>query len=117
MKRKSSGLRLTDAGRQRLRDELEELRVQIDSFEARLKEELEHRDDLNWYVTYQELAVLRRRAAVLESSLQDDSAVREAAPDGVVRTAGEVRGRPSRNGGRGREAGRGVSSSRHGGHE
>jgi transcription elongation factor GreA len=76
-------IRLSTSGRKRLRAELISIRAQIDALDLRLKEELQHKDDLNWYVTAQELATLRHRSAELESTLASE-------PENAERTPGKV---------------------------
>jgi transcription elongation factor GreA len=72
MNNSASSIRLTTAGRERLRAELNSLRMQIRGLDLRLREELQHKDDLSSYSTSQELALLRYRADELEATLESE---------------------------------------------
>jgi transcription elongation GreA/GreB family factor len=67
---------LTPAGRRRLEKELERLRERLNEATERLRQELRDTDDLNWYSTQEELALMRSRIAELQEALV-------AEPDGT----------------------------------
>jgi transcription elongation GreA/GreB family factor len=50
----------------------------------RLQQELEHRDDLHWYVTQQEISQLRSRIGELESVLEDSPMAAPQSTEDVV---------------------------------
>src|SRR5688572_10043860 len=57
---------LTPSGRQRIRDEQARLRRRQAAATERLKQELQDKDDLNWYLTQEELGQIQSRLEDLE---------------------------------------------------
>jgi transcription elongation factor GreA len=74
---------ITSFGRQKLYDERSRLVERLQDSEGRLQQEMQHRDDLHWYDTQQEISQMRRRLDELELVLAEPVAVMEPA-DGVV---------------------------------
>jgi transcription elongation GreA/GreB family factor len=75
---------ITLVGRQKLCDERDRLRARLEDSEKRLQQELEHRDDLHWYATQQEISQLRSRIEELESFLEDAPKVSAPSTEDVV---------------------------------
>ncbi|HEX5140069.1 MAG TPA: GreA/GreB family elongation factor, partial [Dehalococcoidia bacterium] len=84
---------ITLEGRERLRSDLDRLHEQREQISARLREEMQHRDeDFNQYVSTQELAQLLGRITHIESLLD---AATESPPvprgnDGIVAVGSTV---------------------------
>jgi transcription elongation GreA/GreB family factor len=75
---------ITSFGRQKLCDELSRLLGRLQDSEGRLQQELEHKDDLHWYVTQQEISQLRSRIDELESVLEDAPIAPDPSTEEVV---------------------------------
>ena len=74
---------ITSFGRQKLCEERNRLLERLLESEERLQQELEHRDDLHWYDTQQEISQMRSRLDELDSVLAEPVAAMQPA-DGVV---------------------------------
>jgi transcription elongation factor GreA len=79
----TSGTPLTISGRQRLLDEQARLRRRLQETTERLREELSDRDDLNSYLTQEELGQIHIRLTELQSALQAEPAT-GLVEDGMV---------------------------------
>jgi transcription elongation GreA/GreB family factor len=75
---------ITHSGRERIRDEQMRLRQRQAAATERLKQELEDRDDLTWYLTQEELLQIQVRLDELEAALAHESSDPPAPEDGVV---------------------------------
>lgn len=77
---------LTRTGRERLREELNKLLQQRESVDARMREEMQDKDDdFSRYLTHEELAQLNARITSIERILeQAEEAEEPAVVDGLV---------------------------------
>jgi len=60
---------ITSFGRQKLCEERDRLQERLHQSAERLQQELQHRDDMHWYGTQQEVSQMRGRLEELESLL------------------------------------------------
>ena len=83
---------ITPAGRERLRQELDRLLQQRQEMSARLREEMQQKEeDFNLYQTHEELAQLQARIVQLQSVLDAPEGEDEAVvPDGVIGVGSDV---------------------------
>jgi transcription elongation factor GreA len=75
---------ITLSGRQRLENELEQLRMRVIDATERLQGELRDTDDLTWYSTREELALTRSRIGELQAALEAELDRSLLLEDGVV---------------------------------
>lgn len=75
---------LTLTGRQRLRDEQTRLRKRLQATTERLKDELPDKDDLNWYLTQEELVQIHGRLNELQAALVTEPEISGPMEDGIV---------------------------------
>lgn len=81
---------VTPSGRQKLRHELDHLEKRLRESEKRLQQELQHKDDLHWDLTQQEINQMRTRLAQLKSVFEDEPVAFVPSSDGVVKIGGRV---------------------------
>ncbi len=81
---------LTSSGRQRIREEQARLRERQAAAASRLKQELQDRDDLTWYVTQEELGQIQGRLDELQVALSIESKAQVPSEDGAVRAGSRV---------------------------
>ena len=64
---------LTSAGRRRVQAQRDQLTERLEELTTRLKDELQHKKDLNWYGTQQEIDQLQGRIRDLQAALAEDA--------------------------------------------
>ena len=80
----ASSAPITLSGRQRLRDEQVRLQQRLQATTERLREELPDRDDLNWYLTQEELGRIHNRLSELQAALVTKAETSGPVEAGVV---------------------------------